>query len=784
MTSGMINSDPNYRALRDAKLDKTYTVSNLTLKRDVATIKLTSGRISFITPVLNRITIGVFVGEGELTFDPYLPVERNRLKFVSGSETVSEPFSRIALAFTDDTFQEIQNASQPGGSSADGPILDTLRELQNRLRNRDRGGAENLEAELLADLYNPKLGGAFNAFIFGKKRNDLRLHIRPRGAMECEEVLLLNADYTNEQAGILYAGHFDSEYKKGTASSDEDKNVIDVEHYKIENTIKGERLAANAEITFTAKVDGERVFGLDLLQELRVTRALFEGKETGFIQEDKKKDGAFHVIFPEPLVKGQKYKLRLDYQGEKVLENAGGGNFSVRYRESWYPSVNSFNDRATFDLTFRVPKQFTLVSVGKMVKEWQEGDIACSQWVSEIPLAVAGFNYGRFKKKEVTDADTKYQIEGYAVNEVPDILRKRDVGDVGPDVGALAPSRLLDNSLAEATNAIRIFSRYFSPLPYGRIAITQQPEGFFGQAWPTLVYLPLMSYLDSTQRYMLFGGIERSMNEFVDEVNAHEVSHQWWGHIVGWSSYHDQWLSEGFATFSAGLYLKATQQKPDKYWNYWKNAQKFILDKNRFGLRPNDAAPVWMGYRAGYYKIPEASQAVLYYKGGYVLHMLHQMMYDRQNGDKAFMEMMQDFVKTYYNRNASTEAFKRVVDKHMIPQKMDLTGNNTMDWFFLQWVYGTEIPRYRLDYTLTPQDGGKCLLTFKITQSDVSQGFRMPVPIYLDLDGSKIVRLGDVKMLGSSTSDEIKVPLPQKPKRVLINANYDVLASESVSVGK
>src|SRR5262245_31960458 len=62
MTSGMINSDPNYRALRDAKLDKTYTVSNLTLKRDVATIKLTSGRISFITPVLNRITIGVFVG--------------------------------------------------------------------------------------------------------------------------------------------------------------------------------------------------------------------------------------------------------------------------------------------------------------------------------------------------------------------------------------------------------------------------------------------------------------------------------------------------------------------------------------------------------------------------------------------------------------------------------------------------------------------------------------------------------------------------------------------------
>jgi hypothetical protein len=49
---------------------------------------------------------------------------------------------------------------------------------------------------------------------------------------------------------------------------------------------------------------------------------------------------------------------------------------------------------------------------------------------------------------------------------------------------------------------------------------------------------------------------------------------------------------------------------------------------------------------------------------------------------------------------------------------------------------------------------------------------------------SNIVRLGEVKMFGSATSNEIKVPLPQKPKRVLINANYDVLASESVSVGK
>jgi hypothetical protein len=768
------NSDPNYRGLRDAKPAETYTVSNLTLKRDVATINLISGRVSFLPPALGRVVIGVFVGEGEFTLEPYLFIERNHLKLRTEKETVNEPFSRLALAFTDNTWQEIKSQSQPAGAEADSQAQDTLRDLQNRLRDRLRGGGENLEAELLADLYNPKLAGAFNAFIFGKRWNDLRFHVRPRGALDCEEVVLLNADRNSDQAGVWYSGHLESEYKNNTASSEEDKRVIDVEHYKIENAIRGEKLTATAEMTFTALVDGERVLSLGLLDELRVSRALFGDKETNFIQEDKRKDGSFYVIFPESLVKGRKYKLTMDYQGEKVLTDAGGGNFAVGFRTSWYPSVNAFNDRSTFDLTFKVPKQYTLISVGKLVKEWQEGDYAASQWISDVPLAVAGFNYGRFKKKEVTDADTKYQIEGYAVTEMPDGLRNTGIG-------GMAPSRLIDNSLAEATNSMRVFTHYFGPLPYGRIAITQQPQANFGQAWPTLVFLPLVSYLDSTQRWMLLGN-NRGLTEFVDEVNAHEVSHQWWGHIVGWASYHDQWLSEGAAFFSAGLYLKATEQKPDKYLNYWKHAQEALFEKNNFGLRPNDAAPVWMGWRSRYHKVPNAPQALIYRKGGYVMHMLHQMMYDRQNGDKAFIAMMQDFVKTHYNRNASTESFRQIVEKHMLP-KMDLAGDKRMDWFFFQWVYGTEIPRYRLDYTLTPQEDGKCLLTGTVTQSDVSPGFRMLVPVYLDFDG-KLMRLGEVGVMGSSTSQEFKVMLPKKPRRVLINANYDVLATESVSAGK
>src|SRR5262249_3057175 len=149
---------------------------------------------------------------------------------------------------------------------------------------------------------------------------------------------------------------------------------------------------------------------------------------------------------------------------------------------SWYPSVNAFADRATYDLTFKVPRDYTVVSVGKLSKEWQEGSYAASQWVSDVPLAVAGFNYGLFKKKQIRDETTQYSIEGYATSETPDYLK-------GSSAQQVSPAGLIDQSLGQTRNALRIFEHWFGKAPYGRIAITQQPEFGFGQSWPGLVYL-------------------------------------------------------------------------------------------------------------------------------------------------------------------------------------------------------------------------------------------------------------------------------------------------------
>jgi len=162
--------------------------------------------------------------------------------------------------------------------------------------------------------------------------------------------------------------------------------------------------------------------------------------------------------------------------------------------------------------------------------------------------------------------------------------------------------------------------------------------------------------------------------------------------------------------------------------------------------------------------------------------MLRQIMWDPKKQDQDFIDLMHDFVKSYEQKNASTEDFRSVVNRHM-KKDMDLGGNGGIDWFFHQWVYGTDIPRYRLEYSISPGDQGKVLLTGKVTQSDVSQTFRMPVPVYIEFEDG-IFRLGSVVVVGNATSPEFKIALPRKPKRVLLNANHDILNAENAVVGK
>jgi aminopeptidase N len=320
---------------------------------------------------------------------------------------------------------------------------------------------------------------------------------------------------------------------------------------------------------------------------------------------------------------------------------------------------------------------------------------------------------------------------------------------------------------------------YFGSAPFTRLSVTQQPQLGAAQSWPTLVYLSSISFIGGTDLAAGLGLDPRSLQslkEFGNTVTWHEVAHQWWGHQVGWASYRDQWLSEGFAEFTAALMLEVTsgRRKADAYWEQ-KRGEVF---SRTTGVRNDEAGAITQGFRLGTHRSPQAAQAIMYSKGAYVVHMLRMMMYEQgaPDPDRAFKAMMADFVKTWSGRNPSTEDFKGIAEKH-ITRDMNLAGNGTLDYFFDQWVYGTDIPTLGSKLEAADIGGGRYRISGTITQADVPAGFRTRVPIYLDLGNDRIPRLGSVAVTGATTVKvNVEVGLPQKPRRVLINGFHDVLS--------
>jgi Carboxypeptidase regulatory-like domain/Peptidase family M1 domain len=791
------NLDPLYTQLRQRSTNQDVfsgsvaAVNNLVLKRDAATFTLRSGELYFLAPVEGRTTGAVFIGEGEVSLQPPTEVEQRALALFTKEPAYRDQFSQLVIRFTDHTFDEIKaspNAKMTTGGAQASRARDLYRDKESLLRKELR--LFNLDLRTLADLYATERNGYFLTFINGNRFGKILYMVDPLGLplVSPEEVALLS--YGDTDGGVWTSFHLAEEYPKGLANSSQDTRVFDITHHEIDGAIRGTKISASDRVTFRALVGGERVLPFDLFRTLRVKGVQDEaGHELNFIQESKDEDANFAVIFPQGLEEGKDYKVTVQYEGEGALRDSGGGNFILIPRESWYPSNGGtqFGDRAIFDVTFRFPKSYTFVGTGALATpETQDGDVKVAKWSSApTELAVAGFNYGKFKRKDLADKDTGLGLEFYANEEVPDELKAiqlqiQEAENRGVQtqttLGSISTSSMGGTALNEAMNSTRIYTAYFGKLPYTRIAMTQQPAGNFGQAWPTLVFMPYTAFLDSTQRTQLFG-VRGGTDNFWRYVGPHEVAHQWWGHMVGWRSYHDQWMSEGFAEFSTSLYVQYVRQDMGKFNEFWEEQRHRIIDASPAtkGIKPYTIGPVTQGFRLSNSKTQAAYQFLVYPKGAYILHMVRMMMYDRQTGDAKFREMMTDFIKTHFNQDISTEDFKRAIEKHMLPS-MDLDNNKRLDWFFNQWVYGTEVPSYKFEYSLADGGGGKAVLNGKITQAGVSDNFGMLVPVYVDF-GKGWARLGAAAITGNSSVELKNLVLPQMPKRVAVCALNDVLAT-------
>jgi hypothetical protein len=792
------NSDFAYQQLRNIGLaSEAVAVQDFTLKRDAATFHLRSGTVCFLTPVEGRVTGAVFVGDGNLILDPPLPGEESSLRLLTKEDEFSETFTHLVMRFTDTTYDEIKKAGTAASGGCDPGLLPDSQKVTRKKVHF------NLDARILEDVLGSGPGGLFVAFVHGKRYSSQEIFsIDPEGGSPLimpvapEEVQLVT--YDDNKFGVWASFHLSREYKNGTATGSEKNSSLHIEHQQLDTTIdKNANLTGKATTTFVSQVNGLRVARFNLFGSLRVQSVITEaGQGLSFIQEDKRDDPDFAVILPKALAKGEKFTITANYSGKDAVRNEGNGNYFPIARENWYPNNPTFSlgEYAAYDMTFRIPKGMKIAATGSLVSETNDGDQNLTVWKSEVPQTVAGFNFGKFKVLEAKLTKPEYLVQSYANIEPPswvqDLRHAADgsafeAGGLGagaplrPEValGNMNTTSLEKKTLADGELAIELYSDYFGPLPFKRLAMTQQTACNFGQSWPTLVWLPICSFFDGTVRHEL--GLDFGDRGYWKIVAPHEVAHQWWGHDVGFGSYRDQWMSEGFAEMSASLFIMAVEKNPKKFIEFWDDERYLLTERDKEGFRAIDAGPVTMGYRMSNSRTgTNLTRNLIYPKGAYILHMVRMMMWDGKTGDQNFKSTMQDFVKTYAGRAATTEDFKAMVEKHMTSEMAAFGGGN-MDWFFDEYVYGTALPSYMIESTFDTDPSGDVVLGLKLTQSNVNQHFRMLVPIYLEMGDGRTLFLGRGRLSGNTTLEQ-KIPLKglkQKPRRALVNYYDDVLAS-------
>jgi hypothetical protein len=786
-----------YLQLGQVKLDpaRVYQVRGASLDRSAIHISLEDGTIGFTQDVMGRVTGAFFEGDGEVLLVPPNDVERRSMSLFTGMAILEEHFATAYFRFNDDAAAEmradlrateekqafVERWGATAQNLAQGDAMRLLETFSRMLPVKDGAvPAEPVKAQadpqdrfLHARLQGTKLG-VFDLY-FDSLAGE-QVHVGQTRPTES------GVTYYNVWTSFFSAAAATTE-AKSKSTSHEDKpqeDSVTVRHYSIATEVHPPKeIHASARLQLAVKAGGARVLFFELSRFLQVQSVMLAGQPVEFIHNPavegtelaRSGNDTLAVILPEPAQAGQKIELEFVYGGE-VLAEAGTGLLYVGARGNWYPNRGMV--MADFDLQFQYPPGWTLVATGKPSSVLAEaapqnaGALQTSRWIAERPIPFAGFNLGKYKVFKTRVGDVS--VETYATQSVERSFPNALAEQPEPKHSGLSPQALEvlvphrpspaqnEGDVGEAAaRAIEYYSERFGPYPYSRLALTQLP-GHTSQGWPGLVFLSSYAFLSHQEREQLHYDPAGILLQ--ESVPAHEAAHQWWGDLVSWNTYRDQWFSEGLANYCALMMLQ--DKNPAGFRHVMEKYRRDLLQKNKDGVAPMDAGPVTLGLRLLSSQFPEGYEAISYGRATWLFHMLRTMLRDSTQGskggpDEPFVRALRRLRQRYEGQPISTRQLMEVFAEDL-PPSLRYEGKDSLDWFLDGWVNGTSLPVLELkSVKLTPKATGTAV-SGTIVQKEAPEGLVTSVPVYAVNPGKRMVLLGRVFADGEESSFHVSAP--------------------------
>ncbi len=409
---------------------------------------------------------------------------------------------------------------------------------------------------------------------------------------------------------------------------------LDAIHYEIHiNNIdfQDKSITGSATVTLTPVTGPVASIDLELVQ-LSASAVWLNGNP---VSDFTQTDSLVIIVPPSPLLPGDTATVRIDYQGIPFHEAWGGFHFSGEYAfnlgvgfvslphnlgKTWFPCVDNFTDRATYDVYCTLPEGKMAVGGGMLTEVIDNGN-GTTTWhwhlAQTIPTYLASLAAGSY----IPVSDTFQGINGQVPIDV--YARPQDTNKV-------------EGSFIHLKEILAIFEGCMGPYSWDRVGYTSCAIGSMEHA--TNIFIP-------------HGFI--SGNTANEATIAHELAHMWMGDEVTCTSAEEMWINEGWATFFGMYYALALYGDEDGYKQEMRAKHGGVLqychtssgDGSYFPL--NEIPQEYTYGMAAYDKGSTVCQALRFYLGDSLFFETLKAFIDEFSFDDASSYDMRDFMTGY-----------------------------------------------------------------------------------------------------------------------------------------